>query len=111
MKKKTRTIDRPASLSDLANVGPATLADFHVLDIRTVAQLAKQDAFKLFERLCDRTGKRHDPCCIDVFLSAIDQARGGAPCPWWHFTEQRKQMLVGRSVAKRYRGALAKLAK
>ena len=103
MKKKTRTIDRPASLSDLANVGPATLADFRVLDIRTVAQLSKQDAFKLFERLCDRTGKRHDPCCIDVFLSAIDQARGGAPCPWWHFTEQRKQMLVGRGAAGRKR--------
>jgi hypothetical protein len=111
MKKSSRAIGRPASLSDLANVGPATLGDFRVLGIATIAQLAKQDAFKLHERLCKRTGVRHDPCCIDVFLSAIDQARGGAPCPWWHFTEQRKQMLAGRSVTKRYRGALAKLAK
>jgi hypothetical protein len=111
MKKSSRAIGRPASLSDLANVGPATLGDFRVLGIATIAQLAKQDAFKLHERLCERTGVRHDPCCIDVFLSAIDQARGGAPCPWWHFTEQRKQMLAGRSVAKRHRDAPAKLAK
>lgn len=101
----------PETLADLANVGPATLGDFEVLGIRSLRQLAKQDAFRLYDRLCRKTGVRHDPCCIDVFLSAIDQARGGTPCPWWHFTEHRKQMLVGRSVAKRYRGALAKLAK
>lgn len=77
-------------------VGPATLGDFRALGIRTLPQLAKQDAFKLYERLCRRTGERHDPCCIDVFLSAIDQARGGAPRPWWEFTDFRKQVLLGR---------------
>ena len=41
MKKKIRTIDRPATLADLANVGPATLGDFRTLGIRTLAQLAK----------------------------------------------------------------------
>jgi len=67
----------PQTLADLANVGPATLGDFRVLGIRTLAQLARQDAFGLYERLCRKTGTRHDPCCIDVFLSAIDQARTG----------------------------------
>ena len=102
---------KPRTISDLANVGPATLGDFRTLGIRTLPQLAKQDAFKLYERLCRRTGERHDPCCIDVFLSAIDQARGGAPRPWWEFTDFRKQVLLGRGVALRYRGALRKLAK
>ena len=83
----------PEHLADLANVGPATLADFRVLGIRTLPQLAKQDAFRLYRRLCRTTRTRHDPCCIDVFLSAIDQARGGARRPWWAFTAQRKRAL------------------
>jgi hypothetical protein len=110
MPRPTRAVP-PATLADLANVGPATLGDFRTLGIRTLPQLAKQDAFKLYERLCRRTGERHDPCCIDVFLSAIDQARGGTPRPWWAFTDFRKQVLLGRGVASRYRGALRKLAK
>ena len=110
MPRPTRAV-APAAPADLANVGPATLGDFRTLGIRTLPQLAKQDAFKLYERLCRRTGERHDPCCIDVFLSAIDQARGGAPRPWWEFTDFRKQVLLGRGVASRYRGALRKLAK
>ena len=104
MKKKIRTIDRPVSLADLANVGPATLGDFRTLGIRTLAQLAKQDAYRLYDRLCRATGARHDPCCIDVFLSAIDQARGGAPRPWWAFTAERKQVLAGRGATGRKRG-------
>jgi nucleotidyltransferase/DNA polymerase involved in DNA repair len=106
-----KNIDRSIRLADLANVGPATLRDFHVLGICTVAQLARHDAFRLYDRLCRRTGIRHDPSCIDVFMSAIDQARGGPPTPWWKFTETRKQILAGRGVARRYRGALAKLAR
>jgi hypothetical protein len=31
---------------------------------------------------------------IDVFLSAVDQARGGKPRPWWHYTPQRKRRLA-----------------
>lgn len=86
----------PQTLADLANVGPATLGDFRVLGVRTLPQLARQDAFRLYERLCRKTGTRHDPCCIDVFLSAIDQARGAAPKPWWKFTAERKRVMRGR---------------
>lgn len=88
----------PQTLADLANVGPATLSDFRVLGIRTLPQLARQDAFRLYERLCRKTGTRHDPCCIDVFLSAIDQARGGAPKPWWKFTAERKRVMAQTSA-------------
>ena len=86
------------TLADLANVGPATLSDFRALGIRTPAQLARQDAFRLYDRLCRVTGARHDPCCIDVFLSAIDQARGGRPQAWWAFTALRKRMLAAREA-------------
>lgn len=80
-------------LADLANVGPATLADFRVLGISSVAQLRRRDAFKLYDALCRKTAQRHDPCCIDVFMAAIDEARTGRPTPWWKFTPRRKAMM------------------
>ena len=83
---------RAQRLQDLANVGPATLADLHALGIRTVAQLARRDAIVLYESLCKRTGTRHDPCVIDVFMAIIHQARGGKPTPWWKFTPARKRL-------------------
>lgn len=81
-------------LSDLKNVGPATLKDLSVLGIGSVRDLATQDAFKMYERLCRITRQRHDPCVIDVFLSAVDQARGRKARPWWHYTPQRKRRLA-----------------
>lgn len=82
-------------LADLANVGPATLGDLYQLGIRTVAQLARQDAMRLYRSLCRRTGVRHDPCVIDVFMATIHQARGGKATAWWKFTAQRKRMMAG----------------
>lgn len=95
----------PRALADLANVGPATLRDFHALGIRTVAQLAKQDPFRLYDRLCLRTGKRHDPCVIDVFMATIAQSQGAAPQPWWKFTARRKRMLAEASASPARRSA------
>ena len=83
-------------LRDLANVGPATLGDLHTLGIRTVRQLARRDALALYRSLCHRTGKRHDPCVIDVFMAIIHQARGGKAMPWWKFTAERKRVVLGK---------------
>lgn len=76
------------------NVGPATLKDLSVLGIRSVRELARHDAFEMYGRLCRLTRQRHDPCMIDVFLSAVDQARGGKARPWWHYTPQRKRRIA-----------------
>ncbi len=84
-------------LADLANVGPATLGDFAVLGISSVKQLAQCDAMRLYETLCQRTGTRHDPCVIDVFMATIHQARGGRATPWWKFTPKRKAMVARAS--------------
>jgi Pathogenicity locus len=82
----------PASLAlhELANVGPATLGDFKVLGVRSVAQLARRNPWQLYESLCRLTHARHDPCCIDVFLATVHQARTGEARDWWSFTAQRK---------------------
>jgi hypothetical protein len=91
--KAARSVPAPR-LQDLANVGPATLGDLHQLGIRTVAQLARQDALRLYRSLCRRTGVRHDPCVIDVFMATIHQARGGKAMAWWRFTAKRKRMMA-----------------
>ncbi|MEN6622547.1 MAG: helix-hairpin-helix domain-containing protein, partial [Smithella sp.] len=42
---------------------------------------------------CIISGKRHDPCVIDVFISAVHFMKGGKPLPWWSFTAERKKYL------------------
>ena len=97
---EARTLDKaadrmtPRPLSTLANVGKATLGDFERLGIRTRAQLARRDAYRLYERLCALTAQRHDPCVIDVFLATISECRGNPPRDWWRFTPERKRALA-----------------
>ncbi len=84
-----------SELQRLRNVGPATDGDLAVLGITTIAALRGQDAYALYDRLCALTQTRHDPCMIDVFLSAIDQAEGGEPKAWWAYTAARRARLSG----------------
>jgi hypothetical protein len=81
------------------NVGPATLKDLSLLGIGSVRDLADHDAFDLYDRLCSITRQRHDPCVIDVFMSAVDQARGGSAKPWWRYSLQRKRIVASRRSA------------
>ena len=84
------TNDTPLASAKLRNVGPAALADFALLGIGTIAELATQDADLLYVRLCEQTGRRHDPCVHDVFAAAIHQARTGEAVNWWAYTAARK---------------------
>jgi hypothetical protein len=81
-------------LQDLISVGPAMLRDFEMLGVRSVAQLAKQNPKKLYDRLCRLTGKSIDICCLDVFSAAVAQARNpllpAEKCQWWYWSRQRK---------------------
>ena len=84
-------IDR---LQDLANVGPAVERMLGRLAVTAPAQLAGQDPYELFERLCAVDGRRHDPCLLDTFMSAVDQADGKPARPWWEYTPERKRSLA-----------------
>ena len=70
-KKETR------NLGDLYSVGPATVRDLKTLGITAVEQLVGQDARNLYDRLCRLSGKRCDPCMMDVLSAAIAQAHPG----------------------------------
>jgi len=81
-------------LRDLAGIGPAMLKDLELLGIRNVAQLRKQNGHKLYQRLCELTGTRQDPCVEDTLVCAVTQARDPSlPAEqrnWWYWSRIRK---------------------
>ena len=87
-------------LGDLVSVGPAMLRDFELLGIRSVAQLARANPERMYEKLCRLTGKSVDVCCLDVFTAAVAQARDprlpSAQRQWWYGSRQRKARAARR---------------
>lgn len=85
---------KPRRLKDLISVGPAFLRDFELVGIRSVAQLARANPRKLYEKLCKVTGQRQDICCLDVFSAVVAQARNprlpAEKCQWWYWSRRRK---------------------
>jgi hypothetical protein len=81
-------------LEDLISVGPAMLRNFEMLGIRSVGELARANPRKMYDRLCDLSGERQDPCVLDVFCAAVAQARDprlpAAQCQWWYWSRKRK---------------------
>jgi hypothetical protein len=80
-------------LEQLPNVGPSIAHDLRLIGIHKPADIKQQDPIMMFQQLCSTTGKKHDPCVIDVFISAIRYMNGQAPQSWWQFTEERKSLL------------------
>ncbi len=88
-------------LKDLISIGPAMLRDFELLGIRSVTELAKQDAKKLYAKL-GRVARQHqDICVLDTFEAAVAQAKNPRlaveKCQWWWWSEKRKQENEGRT--------------
>ena len=88
-------------LEDLVSVGPATLRDFELLGIRTVAQLAKQEPRALYRKL-GRIARRHqDVCVLDVIYSAVAQARNprlpATQCQWWWWSGRRRRAAASQA--------------
>jgi hypothetical protein len=87
-------IGEERQLSDLVSIGPAMLRDFELLGVRTVAQLSRRNPSKMYEKLCQVTGRGQDICCLDVFRAAVAQAKNpNLPMEqrlWWHWSRKRK---------------------
>jgi hypothetical protein len=80
-------------LQDIPNVGKAIEKDFILLGIREPIELIGKDPYQMYKDLCNVTGNRHDPCVIDVFISAVRYMEGGPLKKWWEFTKERKEKL------------------
>jgi hypothetical protein len=81
-------------LEDLPNIGKAMAGDLRLIGIDHPKMLMGKDPLQLNNALCRKTGQRHDPCVIDVFMSAVRFMEGGEPLPWWSFTAERKNRIA-----------------
>jgi hypothetical protein len=82
-------------LGDLISIGPAMLRDLELLGIRSVAQLARRNPRRLYEKLGRLAGQHLDICVLDVFCAAVAQARNSQlpaeQCQWWFWSSKRKR--------------------
>jgi hypothetical protein len=81
-------------LGDLRGIGRKMLEDFELLGIKSVRELKSQDAQALYDRMCGITGTRQDPCVLDTYRCAIEQARNpdlpNEQKDWWYWSRVRK---------------------
>ncbi|MBL4673278.1 MAG: helix-hairpin-helix domain-containing protein [Arenicella sp.] len=86
--------DKMKTLTDLPNIGKAGEEDLTVLGINKAEDLIGLCPYEMHASLCEKTGVRHDPCVIDVFISITKFMDGGEPKPWWKYTDERKAHLI-----------------
>ena len=98
MKNPYRTTS--SRLQELPNIGKAMAGDLRLIGIDSPKELIGKNPFELYDKLCAKSGKRHDPCVIDVFMSVVRFMEGGDALPWWAFTEKRKGMIAEFRRAK-----------
>jgi hypothetical protein len=81
-------------LRDLVSIGPAMLRDLELLEIRSVAELARKKPRQMYRDLCRLTGQPQDICCLDVFTAAVAQAKNPQlpveQRQWWYWSRKRK---------------------
>ena len=81
-------------LKHLRGIGKKTLEDFDKLGVKSVGQLKSLDAGELYRRMCEISGQRQDPCVLDTYRCAIEQARNPdlpeEQRDWWYWSRVRK---------------------
>ena len=98
MKNPNRTT--ASHLEELPNIGKAMAGDLRLIGIDSPRELIGKNPFELYDKLCTKSGKRHDPCVIDIFMSVVRFMEGGDALPWWAFTAERKGMIAEFRRAK-----------
>jgi hypothetical protein len=82
----------PDELQALPGVGPSIAADLRLLGVRSSRDLARRDPQRLYDRLCEVTGERQDPCVLYVFRCAVYASRTRSPDPellkWWSWKDR-----------------------
>ena len=84
-------------ITDIPNVGKSIAEDLAGLGVNQPEQLIGVDPYELYDRINIATGKRHDPCLCDTFISAVRFMEGAPSLPWWHYTDERKRYFAQRT--------------
>ena len=87
-------------LEDLPNIGPSIANNLRRVGINHPCDLVGQRPEELFRALTEATGVRHDPCVLDVFISAVRFVEGEPARPWWYYTAERKQRYAAVTAAE-----------
>lgn len=83
-------------LEDLPNVGKAMASDLRAMGIKEPFQIIGKNPLEMYDTLCKITGKRQDPCVMDVFMSIVHFMEKGESLSWWSFTNERKRILCDK---------------
>lgn len=82
------------ALKDLRGIGVKMLEDLEKLGIHSVAQLKTRDPERMYVKMCEISGTRQDPCVLDTYRCAVEQARDpNLPAEqrdWWYWSRLRK---------------------
>jgi hypothetical protein len=82
-------------LKDLVSIGPSMLENLELLGVRSIRELSLRNPKRMYEELCRLKGQRLDPCCLDVFVAAVAQAKDpNLPIEqrqWWYWSKVRKR--------------------
>jgi hypothetical protein len=87
---------RLQSFTDLPNVGKAFAGDLTLLGFTSPEQLKGQDPVQLYDRLCELTRTRQDPCVLDTLISITRFMDGDKARVWWDYTPERMRMMLER---------------
>lgn len=96
----------------LPGVGPSIAADFRLLGVKSLKDLARRDPERLYTRLCDITHEKQDPCVLYVFRCAVYASRTALPdrqlleWPAWmtrKFDARGKVVTTEKGVPLKYR--------
>lgn len=88
---KAKIFKEVKKMTDIPNVGPAMVRDLSSIGIKTPIDLKNKNGYKLYKKLCEVSGIRHDPCVLDTFLAVVDFAHGAPARPWFYYTKGRKE--------------------
>jgi hypothetical protein len=83
------TSQRHDELQSIPGIGPSLARDLRALGVRRVADLARRDPERLYQRLNRLSDSRQDPCVLYAFRCAVYFARTPRPRPdllkWWNW--------------------------
>lgn len=83
--------EKTKKLTDLPNIGKSLAEDLELIGIDVPEKLKGKDPYELYQKLCEVTNARQDPCVLDTFISITDFMNGNKAQVWWAYTDARKK--------------------